>query len=146
MARLRLNNMQPAFRHFLKQSQGFSGGKLTPLDAVCAMCGFFAEQPLSPAAGRGADDDTLLFQISPPRTGSPALVNITRQAYRGAGRSVQLSLDVVCGDVDPSRGEHFTLWSTDVAGDDFASVVLSELAGRGVLFESRPLVLRVDRF
>ncbi len=79
------------------------------------------------------------------------MVNITRQAYRGGGSSVQLAFDVVFPDTpgpsDPSRGTYLTLWSWELPSlDAFVSVALGELDARGVLEVERGGLVRVDRF
>ncbi|MDP2346003.1 MAG: hypothetical protein Q8O67_34005 [Deltaproteobacteria bacterium] len=149
--------MAPRFRRFLGERQspcelvlaGATIGSISAACAVDAMCAFFEELPLERTPRPTDLDDALLLQISPGRPAGAPVVNITRQAYRGAGRSVQLGLDLdfAGADVDPSRGAHFTLWSWDAPSiDGFRSIAFGELADRGALFLACAGRVHVDRF
>lgn len=154
---MRLSDMAPWLHRFLEQREHACTSKhgivsvanISPAEAVDAMCAFFSERPLEATRKPSPSDDALLFQITPAFDGRRPLVNITRQAYRGAGRSVQLSFDVpfAANDVDPSRGAYLTLWSWDVPSiEAFCSIAFGELDDRGALFGPRRGVLRIDRF
>lgn len=153
---MRLHNMAPTFLRTIDgrgwshaaMRGGVSISGITTAGTVEAMCHFFRDHPLEPTKQPSPHDDALLFQISPGRQSAPPVVNITRQAYRGAGRSVQLALDVQFSfDLDPSRGTYFTLWSWDVPSlNVFISIVFSERSDRHALFKLQNSELRVDRF